>query len=618
MTKKRLAIFTALGLCLLAVLLLLAAHFLGSNYSGTDRLLLLVPDGTKFSDPRVTVWLDAAGEEGLHVVPMHDSNFMRPFSGKPQCAGVILPDSIHQRASDLFIGAIREYVAAGGKLMLVFDAGTESLQGFYFGDHSRLSDLAGDNYALSDTLRGKMIESREVVGTIPVMDSLGVPPGKYYPLSQHSPTAQASSGNTFEVQLRRYQYGNLEYPSFVSSGAYSGEVLLHSDSGVAAGVHDFGKGSVLFVNLPLGYLEGNTDGLPLHCFLKYFAEKILSLPFLSSVPDGVGGLVLDWHLDSNAAIKALEEINSWTILKQGPYSIDLTAGPDTNTFGDKEGLDIPHNTAVQELMREYVRLGEAIGSHGGWIHNYFAEHVDKDDPKDMEKFLELNKDAIEKVTGKPVVEYSAPDGNQPEWVTQWLEAHGFVGYYFTGDSGMGPTQGYRDGRRAAQNIWAFPILHLDRAASFEEMEAEGYSNDLITQWLDRVTDFCASNRQIRLIYFHPPGILPYHDVIQKWLEKTAALRGAGRFRWYTMVQVAEFLNTRKQVNWKLSEDNGQAVLTASHPQTLARQAWLFPAAKFNQPSVIQGSASVRQEGNSWLVIAGEGKYLEVRAGIVNP
>src|SRR6202790_1604147 len=79
-----------------------------------DRVLLLLPDGTDFSDPRVTVWLDAASEEGLHVVPMQDSSFLRPVRGVPPCAGIILPDSIHLQANDLLVGAIRKYVANGG------------------------------------------------------------------------------------------------------------------------------------------------------------------------------------------------------------------------------------------------------------------------------------------------------------------------------------------------------------------------------------------------------------------------------------------------------------------------------------------------------------------------
>jgi peptidoglycan/xylan/chitin deacetylase (PgdA/CDA1 family) len=584
-----------------------------------DRVLLLVPDGTDFSDPQVTVWLDAGSEEGLHVVPMRDSSFMRPLFGKPRFAGVILPDSIHLKASDLLVSAVRDYVSAGGKLLLVYDAGTKSLDGYYSGDRSRLSNLAGVDYALYNTLREGMIQSANVGGTVAVMNRLGVPPGKYFPLSAPSSKGVASSGDdNFEVVLRRYKYGDLEYPSFVTSGAFSGQVLLRSPAGIVAGYHPFHKGSVLFVNLPLGYLDGYTDGLPLHAFVKYFATEILSLPYLMPVPDGVGGLVLNWHVDSNAAIKALQEMSAWHILDQGPYSIDITAGPDTYAFGDHRGFDVLHNRVSQHFVREYVRLGNEVGSHGGWIHNYFGEHVDTEDPQVMEKFLQLNKDALEQVAGKPVREYSAPIGNQPQWVTRWLEERHFVGYYFTGDTGLGPTRGYRDGQRAGQTIWAFPILHLDRAASFEEMTQEGYSDSMAREWLDRATDFAVNQRQVRLIYFHPPGILPYEQVIREWLKKTEQLRAAGVFRWYTMTQLGNFLNSREEVKWKLSERNHRASLEAANPQSLSHQTWWLPAARFSRPSVVQGAARIQECPGGWLVVAGEEKYLKVEAGSREP
>ncbi len=87
-----------------------------------------------------------------------------------------------------------------------------------------------------------------------------------------------------EVELRRYMYGDLQYPSLVTSGDYDGRVLLHSDAGVVAGEHKYQSGSVLFVNLPLGYLKGNTDGLPLHGFLEYFAEHTLGVAAPASGP----------------------------------------------------------------------------------------------------------------------------------------------------------------------------------------------------------------------------------------------------------------------------------------------------------------------------------------------
>ena len=71
-----------------------------------------------------------------------------PFEGKG--ARFVLPtDSVEvQQASDLLLGEIRDYVANGGNLMLVFDAATKSIEGFYPGSRSRLSDLAGVDYAL--------------------------------------------------------------------------------------------------------------------------------------------------------------------------------------------------------------------------------------------------------------------------------------------------------------------------------------------------------------------------------------------------------------------------------------------------------------------------------------
>jgi hypothetical protein len=609
--KKRAATTVAAAFCLLALAIWLVLRRDDLFSAGADGLILLVPDGASFSDPRVTVWLDAANEEGLHMIPMHDSAFLRPLFGRPKCAGVILPDSIHEQAGDLLLGEIRHYVANGGNLMLVYDAATKSIQGFYPSGRSRLSDLAGVDYALYKNLGDATIRTGDVTSTIQLMKELGVPPGKYFPFL--APTAETE--NTTSTQLRRYQYGNLEYPSFVTAGEYAGQVLLRSNAGIAAGYHHYEKGKVLFVNLPLGYLKGDTDGLPLHTFLKYFAIHMISLPHLLSVPDGVGGLVLNWHVDSNAAISALQAMNSWTILQQGPYSIDITAGPDTYAFGDNGGFNVLHNPISQGLVNEYVRLGNEIGSHGGWIHNYFAAHVETDSPKDMANFLVLNKDALEQVTGRRVVEYAAPNGDQPEWVTHWLESRGFVAYYFTGDAGMGPTQGYRRGQREGQDIWAFPVTQLDRAASFEEFSGEDISFKEIQQWLEALTSFVVDRQEVRLLYFHPPGILPYHEIVQIWLEKTAQLKALGRFRWYTMAQVANFLNSRKHVEWTFTERDGIASLKSAGSQTLAHQTWSLPADIFGRPVVIRGAVTVLQNGDAWIVDAGEGNQMEVQARI---
>jgi len=594
----------------------------GRSDADADRLLLLLPDGVSLSDYKVTVWLDAASEEGLHIVPIRDSEFFRPFFGQPKCAGIILPDSVHQQASDFFIASLRRFVTSGGKLLLVYDAGTLTPEGKYARGWSRLSDLSGVDYALYDQLHDDTIRWGSVTGKFSLVRQMEIPPGKYYPFQSGTEgpaqSAEISREPDFDVQLRRYKFGDLQYPSFVTSSKNTGHELLHSGAGVVANENAYGDGSVLFVNLPLGYLKANTDGLLLHAFLRYFAGHSLALPSLMAVPDGVGGLVLNWHVDSNAAIKPIKEMASWSLIHQGPYSIHITAGPDAMKAGDGEGFNVEHNPVSQQLVRRLSGQGHAIGSHGGWIHDYFAAHVEKDSPADLEKFLAWNKASLERTTGKPDVEYSAPDGNQPKWVTAWLVSHGFLAYYFTGNSGMAPTQGYRDGAREGQDLWAFPIVHLNQAAAFEEMAREGYSSAEIEHWLEAVTEFAVEQHCVRLVYFHPPGIMQYRDLVDQWMERTGRLRTEGKFRWYTMTQLATFLNSRKQVIWNTSQNGERVTITAAHPVSLEHDTWLLPSGRFSEPVVVQGSAQIVRDSDAWRVIAREGKELQFETKRLGP
>lgn len=601
---------------LLSIAAFAAAWFMlrHSSEGNADQLILLLPDDLRSNDQRVALWLDAASEEGLHLVPVHDSEFLRPIFARNRCAGIILPDTIHKQAGDVFVSAIQSYVRSGGKLMLVYDAGTLSSEGRYARTKSRFSELAGIDYALYDSLEKNTMAWSPVSAPREMFTQLDVPPGKYYPFAPAVGAPDASQQS--KSSLTRYRYEKLQYPSFVTHGSYEGKAMLYSAAGVAAGEHKFGNGSVLFVNLPLAYLKANTDGLLLHSFLKYFAEHTLALAYLASVPDGIGGLVLNWHVDSNAAIKPLEEMDSWTMMKQGPYSIHITAGPDAHDIGDRRGFDVDHNLAGQARIQKYIAAGYSIGSHGGWIHDYFAAHVDIDDPGTMKPFLEKNKDSLERAAHRRVTEYSSPSGDQPEWVTRWLEANGFVGYYFTGDSGMGPTEGYRDGVREGNHIWAFPISHLGRAAAFEEMSDSGFQPPEILAWLEQMTQFAVTHHVVRLIYFHPPGILEYHGLIDEWMNQTAQLAGEGRFRWYTMSALADFLNARKQVEWKSSEAGGVMTIAASHPSNLEHMTWRLPVARFARPVITGGVARVLCREDTWVVVAGAGQKLEFNARMI--
>jgi hypothetical protein len=336
-----------------------------------------------------------------------------------------------------------------------------------------------------------------------------------------------------------------------------------------------------------------TDGVFLHGCLHYFAADVLHLPFLSGVPEGRGGMVMNIHLDSKLAQEPLDQLIQLGLFDQGPYSLDVTAGPDCVTIGDGVGFDLPNNPHMQQILHQLSDQGHAIGSHGGWIHDYFGLSLTDTNEAQFGPYLPLNKQAVEAATGKPILEYAAPVGNQPEWVTNWCEQNGILAYYFTGNTGMAPTRSYRNGGLHNKSIWSVPISTYDKYASFEEFEQAGITSDQATSWFLSLTNFTASHRVARMVYFHPPGIIDFPDTLKAWLKRAKQISGQGRFRWYTMVQLAQFLSQREKVSWSSSAlPDGTVVFAASHPAGLKNFTWVLPKAYYAQPVITKGAATV--------------------------
>lgn len=570
-------------------------------------LALLVPDDTNLDDPKLTAWLDAAKEEGVKLEVLTASQFLRPFPfSLSRYAGLILPDSIHVMMSETLIGGVHDYVGSGGKLMLVFDAGTLLPPNqTYAKGQSLFSDLAGVNYAMYDTLGDKTIAMSEVFGEQAAFLSLHMPPGKF---------SASKSGDGQLMSLSSYKNDRLEYPHFVTDTQFSGKTLLSgADNKVIAGINTFRNGQVLFVNLPLGYLKNRTDGGLLHGFIHYFSENIVKLPTLSTVPDGHGGLIVNLHIDSNANLSSLNALKKKSkLFNYGPYSVHITSGPDVNVEGDGLGFNLPKNKEAAEWVRFFQKRGDQIGSHGGWIHNYFGEFLSDSNQNSFTPLLEKNKQAIEGIINRPVNEYSAPMGNHPHWVTKWLDKQNITSYYYTGDIGSGPTKSYRNEARPDEKAWAFPVLAMGKYAAFEEMYEKRIEERSIDQWLNAVSRFTADNRVVRLIYFHPPGILHYPSAIDNWLTNSDQLNKLGRFNWYTMSDIAQFLDEREKTEWSITRiDNRQMLLSAENMNSLAHMTWLLPKSIYENPEILIGNVSISQDEKYLIVRAIEGKTLKV-------
>ncbi|MEX8495584.1 MAG: hypothetical protein AB3X43_16450, partial [Sphaerotilus sp.] len=189
-----------------------------------DTLVMLVPDSANLADWPVKVWTDSAAEEGIRLQTMTDTQFLALGTGAAaQIAGLILPDSAHQQASDAVVAAVTQYANLGGKLMLVYDAGALTTSGVYASGKSRFSALAGVDYTLYDTLLDRMVGFGPVVGDATTLDSLRLAPGKYMSWSTPITIARTTSASTQFVQTSTADpAGTKAMRSFIEARALKG------------------------------------------------------------------------------------------------------------------------------------------------------------------------------------------------------------------------------------------------------------------------------------------------------------------------------------------------------------------------------------------------------------
>ncbi|MFP8777237.1 hypothetical protein [Hydrogenophaga sp. RWCD_12] len=605
------AIPTRLWVLLGALLLLGGVATLYSRSLATGpSIVLLVPSEAALALPVTQAWIDAAQEEGLSLTPMTDDTFLRYGGDRQRIAGVILPDTVHPQASEMLVNQLHRYVEAGGQLFLTFDAALlDSQNGFYAAAQSRLSTLAGVRYAMYAQLKDQTIALGPVYGSAGSVKTLGLQPGKF----DFSTSTRLPLG-----ELTTYGYPHLRHSHFRTDAPTSARTLLSSENGdVVVSTNHYGKGQVLFANLPLGYLKTRTDAYLLHRLLGHFASSMLQQPHLSPVPQAIGGLVLNLHVDSNASLKPLKVLDEAGWFDQGPFSIHVTAGPDTESEGDGLGVGVKDNPDMKSFLRRQIARGHEVGNHGGWNHNLFGKQASEANRDRFEPMLALNQMSMSAATGSVPSSYSAPMGNQPAWATAWLRREGFKGFYSTGDNGLGPTRSYEQGRRPEpSNLWAFPVSSYRRVATFEEIgnEEPPVPPQEMAAYLADLTRFVADTHEARLFYFHPPAATQHLVSIDVLMAESRRLADLGRFRWYTMAQLSDFMNRRALVQWQPTPGEGtQGGFIASSSASLNQLAWVLPKGDKKQFRVVRGHASVRQDGPDWIVTAdGDDRQLQVQ------
>ncbi len=599
------------GLALLAGLLLWGVKtspWLGPPTPHNHGIVLLIPDARAQDLPITRAWLAAAQEEGLDVRPMLADDFIRAQANRTPMAGVLLPDSVHRRASDLLVNTLSQYVAEGGPLMVSFDAALfQQQQDSYADTASRLSPLVGLRYGLYAQWQDQTIAHSPVQASREAEQLLHIQPGK---LDFGKDAAQDWG------ELTTYAYPHLVYSHYRTEALAPVQTLLRaSDGEPVVSTHRHGRGQVLFANLPLGYLKTRTDSYLLHRLLVFFAQDMVGQPRLSTTPQAQGGVVLNLHVDSNASLGPLQVLETSGWFDDGPFSIHVTAGPDAFRLGDGLGLNLPHNPWMQAFLKRQHDKGHEIGNHGGWIHNVYGDQANEGNAPAFEHYLDQNNASVSAAIGAGVKAYSAPMGNQPTWATAWLVQQGFKGYYAASDSGLGPTRSFIHERPApASGLWTFPISNFQRIATFDELEEHGMTETHISDFLGQLLRHVSEQHIARLFYFHPSATTHFQSTLRAIQTQVQGLKANAQFRWYSMAELSDFMNRRQGVQWHIHSLNApsQLEMAVSSASSLQDMTWVFPAHSAQDIQITEGQGTLRPSGQEWLLVAGDSQVLKVQ------
>lgn len=609
-SRPKLKIFFKLLVVFVAIYFLIFAyqHLKNTLYHKESQhsIVLLLPDGYSNKEPNIKLWQKMADKQGLTLKLLHDSDLIRPSFDNKNYVGIILADEIHSTISSPLVGNLKSYVNNGGNLMLVYNAATLSPQKVFFQKKAPLSELVGADYALYDQYARFTIQSSEVGNDKSALLKLGIQPGKFVSFSELTGSPFLDN---FQL-ISNYGYGPLVYSWFQTKNQNQGiEVLLKTPKNdLIASKSQYGKGQVLFVNLPLTFISKKKDTLFISTFLRYFAFDMLMLPMLSNAPNGIGGQVLNIQISSIADLYSLWFIQKTNIFDQGPYSVSV-AIKEKGSQSLKNGL-IADNKMLNDWIKYFRAVGYSIGVYGPRLKesnnngsNFFLR-------SQYLNHLQNSKRKLESMYGKNIVEYIHPNANQPRWLNKRLKSMGFKAIYkqnYLGDSPLQEPLATNDNM-----LWVFPPAILGNFLSFAEFSQHGISSDEVKKWLVENAYFVANNGVIRFILLQPDGARRYTSALQSWFEVTQQLQDRGKFKWYTMAGIVDYLESRKKVQWKTEYKSPYMMISSSSPSTLKQQAWIIHKKVCQKPLVTEGIGHVEEADNRWVVSAGDVKQLKFR------
>lgn len=602
-----------MALCLVFLLVGLFQMRDDFSFSSNDSIRVVLafnPRHAETSENSIVGFESVLDEEGVPHARLDQYSLLNANPSKlvETVPVIILPDGACKIMNSSFEPWFRQYIEAGGNLLLTYDSGVQNLKGAFL-PNSFFSNLAGVQHIHYHASGEKSYES----GVLQFVDKAS------------ASKCQVPMGKLDENNIiNGYGYGDLTYPAARSKiiPDSNTKVFAHmvTDDGEkfpAITVRELGKGKLMYVNPPLGHLKSHGDDLLLRSLCRTLIFDYAAVPHLLSTPGGIGGVVVNWHHDSNEDWRFMEQMEEIGILRDNlEYSMHITAGDSRDKKDDMLGFDACGiGKPYVEMLMNYGQ----IGSHGGWYHNWFSWSIDDGtlDASGIDYHITLNSNCLSSITGRPVTEYSAPNGTHPQpLMTEILESQNVVAYYNTGDSGSAPNRFFQNGVMMSENVIGFPVMPFGEVASMGEMDTAGYSAKQVESWLKDTAQYCADNRTVRMIYSHPYDLFEYENTEQyiepflNWLDMMEVMQDNGKLQVKPMTYFAEFLLHMLDTEYSFNIDDKGLKVELQNDAGLKDITFSIAADKWLMPESADVSATTNM-GQHYITVTSDVKSLEL-------
>jgi len=494
---------------------------------------------------------------------------------------IILPDGVSQILPKDIKYWLAKFLQNGGSIAIIYDAGTKNKNGAFL-DESLFSELTGVDY-IADKHLGKNSYTSGFLR---------------FKNDKSAEFFQIPEGKLEDLFLAGYIYGKLKYPiarieikeKLTEENIYAYTYTEEQEMYPSLILKKYQKGNLLYINLPLGYLKAYSDDLPLRAILRTLLFKVVKIPHLLNTPYGKGGLVVNWHIDDNRDWKYIPLMIKNKLLRNNvECSLHITAGDFVDEPGDGIGFDACGRG--KKYVKMLLNYG-VIGSHGGMYHNWFAANIKNGalKEKEIEKYIKINSECLESITGYKVVEYSAPVGVYPQPVnTHIIEKQGFLAYYSTGDTGSAPNRSFINGKMISNKVIAFPVMPFGRIASFTEMGIARKTVKEAERFLINTSNYAARNRTVRLLYSHLydlfdyPEYHAYQNALKAFLDHAETLQQKGKLQIKSMSYFAKFLMRFLKTEYTFTLKGNELEVTAHNPEGLEGMAIAIPKGNYKRP-----------------------------------